>query len=334
MTKKISAHRRKLLVAPMAMAALLTMVSAGVQAQSDYPNKPIRLVVGYSAGGPTDLLARLIGQDIAADLGQPVIVDNKPGANGSIATSFVQNAAPDGYTLVVNTIHHYLNPLQQPEVFKYDPIKDFTPVAQAVALPQLVIVAGDSPYKTLDDLIKKAQTRPSAVSYATAGMGGPGHLAGVLLEQRAQTHMTAVPFKGNSPALMEVMSGRVDFIFYPMVGVSEHVSSGKLRILAATTKERHPDYPDVPTMIELGFLGFEELAQPVGFIAPAGLPMEIAKKLDDAIAATLKKPTTQERLKVFGAQIMHRGPTEYRDWMEEDRNRWETLLRSANLDAQ
>nr|MBF0683397.1 tripartite tricarboxylate transporter substrate binding protein [Pseudomonas sp.] len=321
-------------MAALATAALLGMTSVGAQAQSDYPSKPIRLIVGYSAGGPTDLLARLLGQDISTALGQPVIVENKPGASGNIATNLVQHAEPDGYTLVVNTIHHYLNPLQQPDVSKYDPIKDFTPVAQVVALPQIVVVAGDSPYKTLDDLVKKAKTQPNAVSYATAGMGGPGHLAGVLLEQRTQTHMTAVPFKGNSPALMEVMSGRVDFVFYPMVGVSEHVSAGKLRILAAGTAQRHPDYPDVPTMAELGFPGFDHLAQPVGFIGPAGLPMEVAQKFSDALAAALKKPATQEQLKVFGAQIMHRGPTEYRDWMEQDRDRWGQLLRSANLGTQ
>jgi len=309
-------------------------LSTPALAQGDYPNKPIKVVVGYSAGGPTDVLARVLGQEIGAALGQPVVIENKPGVNGNIATDYVRQAAPDGYTLIVNTISHNVNPLLQPDRIKYDPVKDFTPVSMVAVLPQLIVVAGDSPYKTLGDLVKKAQSAPSAVSYGTAGVGGSAHLAAALLEQRSNTKMNHIPFKGNAPALTEVIAGRVDFMFYPMVGVSEFVTSGKVRILAATTAKRHPDYPQVPTTAELGFPGFEDYAQPIGFIAPAGLPAPIAAKLDAAIVAALNKPAMQARFKSLGAELKHLGPAEYREWLGQDRARWAQLIRSANIKAE
>ncbi|CAN7770597.1 tripartite tricarboxylate transporter substrate binding protein [Variovorax sp. LjRoot84] len=324
--------RRHMLIATALWGAAGLHMQA--QAQNDYPSKPIKLVVGYSAGGPTDVLARVLGQDIGATLGQPLVVENKPGVNGNIATEFVKQAAPDGYTLIVNTISHNVNPLLQPDRIKYDPVKDFTPISMVAVLPQLIVVAGDSPYKTLGDLIKKAQTGPSVVSYGTAGVGGSAHLAAALLEQRSKTQMNHIPFKGNAPALTEVMAGRVDFMFFPMIGVSEFVTSGKIRILAATTAKRHPDYPQVPTTAELGFPGFEDYAQPIGFVGPAGLPAPIAAKLDAAIVAALNKPAMQARLKSLGAEVKHLGPDQYREWLGQDRTRWSQLIRSANIKAE
>jgi len=327
-------RRRLLQAATLAAAALAGAATLPVHAQGDYPAKPIRLVVGYSAGGPTDVLARVLGQEMATTLGQPIVVDNKAGANGNIATEFVRQAAPDGYTLVMNTLSHNVNPLLQPDLVKYDPINDFTPVAQVAVLPQMVVVAAAAPYKTLADLVKKAQSKPDAVSYGSAGVGGSAHLAAALLEQRAKTRMNHIPFKGNAPALTEVMSGRVDFMFFPMIGAAEYVSGGNLRILAVTTARRHPDYPDVPTTAELGFPGFEDYAQPIGFIAPAGLPPAIADRLDRAVVAALDKPAMQARLKSLGAVVQHRGPAEYREWLMQDRKRWAELIRTANIKAE
>ena len=320
--------------ATLALAGLLGLAALPVHAEGAYPDRPIRLVVGYSAGGPTDVLARVLGQEIGSALGQPVIVDNKAGVNGNIATEFVQRAAPDGYTLIVNTISHNVNPLLQPTRIKYDPIKDFTPISMVAVLPQLIVVAGDSPYKTLDDLVKKAKTKADAVSYGTAGVGGSAHLAAALLEQKTGTHMNHIPFKGNAPALTEVMAGRVDFMFFPMIGASEFATSGRLRILAVTTAKRHADYPQVPTTTELGLPGFDEYAQPIGFIAPAGLPRPIADKIDSAIAAALATPAIQEKLRALGAEVKHLGPTEYRDWLARDRTRWAELIKSANIKAE
>ena len=317
-----------------AAAALMGTAALPAFAQGEYPNKPIRLVVGYSAGGPTDVLARVLGQEMSAALGQPIVVDNKAGANGNIGTEFVQKSAPDGYTLIMNTLSHNVNPLLQPDLVKYDPIADFTPVSQVAVLPQIIVVAANSPYRTLGELVKKAQSKPEAVSYGSAGVGGSAHLAAALLELRSKTRMNHIPFKGNAPALTEVMSGRVDFMFFPMIGVAEYVNGGKLRILATATARRHPDYPDVPTTGELGFAGFEDYAQPIGFIAPAGLPMAIAEKIDRSVVAALDKPAVQARLKSLGADIKHRGPAEYREWLSQDRKRWAELIRSANIKAE
>ncbi len=317
-----------------ALSALLGAAGPAAFAQPDYPSKPIRLIVGYSAGGPTDVLARVLGQEMSLSLGQPVVVENKPGVNGNIATEFVQNAPPDGYTIIMNTLSHNVNPLLQPERIRYDPVKDFTPIAQVAVLPQIIVVAGDSPYKTLADLTKKAQTRPEAVSYGTAGVGGSAHLAAVLLEQRTKTRMNHIPFKGNGPALTEVMSGRVDFMFFPMIGAAEYVGSGKLRVLAVAAAKRHPDYPNVPTTTETGYTGFEDYAQPIGFIGPAGLPAPVVDKLDRAVAAALAKPAVEARLRTLGAEVTYRGPAAYRDWLGQDRARWAQLIQTANIKAE
>jgi len=331
MTNHFPARRRLLLAAALVGAAGL---QTSAFAQSDYPKKPIKLMVGYSAGGPTDVLARVLGQDIGATLGQPLIIENKPGVNGNIATEYVEHAPADGYTLLINTISHNVNPLIQPDRIKYDPVKDFTPISMVAVLPQVIVVAGDSPYKTLGDLLKKAQSAPNAVSFGTAGIGGSAHLAAALLEQRSKSQMNHIPFKGNAPALTEVMSGRIDFMFYPMIGLADYVASGKIRILASTTARRNPDYPQVPTTSELGFPGFEDYAQPIGVMAPAGLPAAIAAKIDAAVLVALNKPAMQARLKSLGADVQHRGPADYREWLVQDRARWAQLIKRANIKAE
>ncbi|HEY4373876.1 MAG TPA: tripartite tricarboxylate transporter substrate binding protein [Burkholderiales bacterium] len=309
-------------------------LAAPVLAQSDWPTRTITIEVGYSAGGPTDVLARLLAEDISNTLGKAVVVDNKVGANGVIATEYVERAEPDGYTVLMNTIGHNVNPLIQPNRVKYDPIKNFTPISQVAVLPQIIVVAGNSPYKTLNDLVNKAKSAPGVVTYGSAGVGGSAHLASALLEDRAKIKLNHIPFKGNGPALIEVMSGRVDFMFYPMVGIVDYVSSGKVRVLAVTTAKRHPDYPSVPTTAELGYPGFEDYAQPIGFIGPANLPAAITDKFDKAVAAALQKPAMQARLKGLGADVIHRGPAEYRAWLAQDRSRWEQLIRTANIKAE
>ena len=306
------------------------LASIGVQAQ-DFPTKPIKFVVGYAAGGPTDVIARIIGQEVSVTLGQPVIVENRAGANGNIGTELVARAPADGYTLIVNTLSHNVNPLLNPAVAKYDPAKDFTPVSLAVILPQLLVVANDSPYQTLGDLVKAAKAQPSTVSYGSAGNGGSAHLAAELLALRSSTKMIHVPFQGNGPALNEVMTGRVNFMFYPMIGVSNQVASKKLRILAVTTDKRHLDFPEVPTMAESGFPGFEAYVGPVGFLAPAGTPPTAVDKLSAAIRGALAQPAVRDRLRGLGGIVVGSTPGEYRDWLKGDAQRWAELIKTAKI---
>lgn len=319
--------RRAVLIATMAVAT----ASPFTVAAQDFPNKPIKLVVGYAAGGPTDVIARIVGQEISTTLGQPVVVENKAGANGNIGTEFVARAPADGYTLIVNTLSHNVNPLLSPAMVKYDPVKDFTPVSLAVVLPQLLVVANDSPFQTMADLIKAAKASPEKVSYGSAGSGGSAHLSAELLALQASAKMTHIPFKGNGPALVEVMSGRVSFMFYPMIGVANHVADKKLRILAVTTDKRHPDFPNVPTMAEAGFPGFEAYVGPVGFLAPAGTPAPAVQKLSAAIRTALAKPDVRTRLRGLGAVVVGSTPDEYRDWLKGDSQRWGQLIKTAQI---
>ena len=303
-------------------------------AQTDYPNKPIKFVVGYSTGGPTDVIARLVAQDVSAALGQPVVIENRVGANGNIATESVAAAPADGYTVLVNTLSLNVNAILGQGRVKYDPAKDFAPITLAVALPQYLIVGHDSPYKTLNDLLVKAKSKPDAISYGSAGAGGSAHLAAALLAVRSNTDMLHVPFKGNAPAMTEVMAGRVDYMFYPMIGVTEREAQKQIRILASTTAKRHPDTPHVPTMAELGFPGFEEYVGPVGFVAPAGTPSPILDKLALAIRGTLTKPAIEQRLKQLGSVVVASSPTEYRQWLKDDHARWAQLIKVANIKDQ
>lgn len=320
-------NRRATLIVSVAAAAL-----AAVSAQAqDFPARPIKFVVGYAAGGPTDVIARIIGQEVSTTLGQPVVVENRAGANGNIGTELVARAPADGYTLIVNTLSHNVNPLLNPAVAKYDPVKDFAPVSLAVVLPQMLVVANDSPFQTVADLVKAAKAQPGTVSYGSAGNGGSAHLAAELLAVRSSSKMIHVPFQGNGPALTEVMSGRVNFIFYPMIGVANYVADKKLRILAVTTEKRHPDFPNVPTMAEAGFPGFEAYVGPVGFLAPAGTPPAAIDKLSTAIRAALAKPAVRDRIRGLGGVVVGSSPAEYREWLRGDAQRWAELIKTAQI---
>lgn len=317
----------------LATAACATLLALPAQAQ-DFPTKPIKFVVGYAAGGPTDVIARLVAQDVQAALGQTVIVENKAGANGNIATEDVARAAPDGYTLIVNTLSHNVNAILGAGKVKYDPMKDFAPVSLAVVLPQVLVVGPESKYATVADIVKAAKAQPGVVTFGSAGNGGSAHLSAALLEQRAGVKMNHIPFKGNGPALTEVMAGRVDFIFYPMIGVADRVAQKQVKVLAITTKQRHPDFPGVPTTAEAGFPGFEDYVGPVGFLAPAGTPEPVLNKLSNAIRASIAKPAVQDKLRALGAVVVGSTAAEYRSWLKQDHDRWAQLIKDASVKAE
>lgn len=325
-----SITRRMLTLATLATA----LVAAGPAWSQDFPTKPIRFVVGYAAGGPTDVIARLVAQDVQAALGQTVIVDNKAGANGNIATEEVARAPADGYTLIVNTLSHNVNAILGAGKVKYDPMKDFAPVCLAVVLPQVLVVGPESKFTSMADIVKAAKAQPGVVTYGSAGNGGSAHLAAALLEQRGGVKMNHIPFKGNGPALTEVMAGRVDFIFYPMIGVADRVAQKQVKVLAITTKQRHADFPGVPTTAEAGFPGFEEYVGPVGFLAPAGTPEPVLAKLSNAIRASVSKPAIQDKLRALGAVVVGSTAADYRAWLKQDHDRWSQLIKAANVKAE
>ena len=308
---------------------------ASLAGGQSFPAKPVKMLVGFAAGGPTDVIARILAQDMSAALGQTVLVENKAGAAGMIATQEVKRAAPDGYTLIMITLTHNVNAILYADKKPYDPIQDFSTVSLVALLPLVMVTKGDSPFNSAADVVNAAKAKPAEVTYASSGNGGSAHLAGALVEALTKTQMTHVPFRGNAPALTEVMTGRVSFMFYPMIGIADQVAQKRLKVLAASTEKRHPDYPGVPTMAESGFPGFEEYTQGLGVVGPAGMPAPVVNRLNEVIRASLAKAETKEKLKGLGA-ITEGGstPAEYRSWLQKDAERWARVIKAAGVKAE
>ena len=311
---------------------LSLVVSCAAYAQS-YPVKPIRVVVGFAAGGPTDVIARIIGQDMTEMWGQPVVVDNRTGANSLIATEMVAQAAPDGYTLLFASLSHNVNSILVPNA-KYSPLKSFAPISLAAVLPLLVVTRPDAPFNSVQELVNLAKAKPGTVTYGSAGNGGSAHLAGALLETTSGAKMTHVPFRGNAPALTDVMGGRITFMFYPMIGIADFVQAKRLKVLAFAAPKRHPDYPNTPTMAEAGFPGFEETAPWVGLLAPARTPPAIVNKLAEGIPKSIAKPESKKRLEALGATIVCDTPAEFTAFLQKDWERWARVIKAAGVKAE
>ncbi len=313
---------------------LILMFWAGIAAAQDYPSKAVRLVVGFAAGGPTDVIARLMAQDMTASMGQAFIVENRPGANAIIATEVVARAAPDGHTLLFSSLSLLVNAILMEGKVKYDPFRDFAPVGNAAVLPMVVVTSPQTRIGSMQDLLAAAKSKPEQVSYGTSGQGGSTHLAGAMLENLTGTKMINVPFKGNGPALAEVMSGRVTFMFYPIVGIADQVSAGRLKVLAVGTAARHPDFPGVPTLAESGLPGLEATSPWVGVLAPAGTPAPVVNQLSEEMRKSLAKPETRERMKQLGAVTVADTPAEFAAFLKKDYERWARVIRAAGVKAE
>jgi tripartite-type tricarboxylate transporter receptor subunit TctC len=315
-------------------ALIALLLSAGAAMAQDYPSKPARILVGFAAGGPTDVIARLVAQDMTASLGQAFIVENRAGANAIIATEAVARAAPDGYTLLFSSLSLLVNAILMEGKIKYDPFKDFAPVSNAAVLPMVVVTSPETRINSIHDLVALAKAKSGEVSYGTSGHGGSTHLAGAMLENFTGTRMINVPFKGNAPALAEVMSGRVTFMFYPMVGIAEQVAARRLKVLALGTAARHADFPGVPTMQEAGLPGFEATAPWVGMLAPAATPAPIVNRLSVEMRKSLAKPETRERMRQLGAVTVADSPAEYAAFLKQDYERWAQVIKAAGVRAE
>jgi tripartite-type tricarboxylate transporter receptor subunit TctC len=310
------------------------MLWAGIAAAQDYPSKPVRFVVGFAAGGPTDVIARVVAQDLSISMKQPVIVENRPGANAIIATEAVARAAPDGHTLLFSSLSLLVNAILMEGKVKYDPFRDFAPVSNAAVLPMVVVTGPQTRIGSMQDLLAAAKSKPGQVSYGTSGQGGSTHLAGAMLENLTGTKMINVPFKGNGPALAEVMSGRVTFMFYPIVGIADQVSAGRLKVLAVGTTARHPDFPGVPTLAESGLPGLEATAPWVGVLAPAGTPAPVVNRLSGEMRKSLAKPETRERMRQLGAITVGDTPAEFLTFLKNDHERWARVIQAAGVKAE
>ena len=318
---------RTFVLAAMSAAACLLPATAS----AEYPDRPIRVIVGYAAGGPTDVIARVVAKEMSEQIGQPLVVENKPGASAHIAANEIMNSAPDGYKLLVTSLTLNVNPLLYPDRYNYDALEVFEPVSNFVNLPMVVVTNYDSPYKDLKSLIEDAKKHPGKLTFGSSGFGGSAHLAAEMLSTQAGLKMTHVSFKGNGPALQEMIAGRISFMFYPSIGIANYVAEKKLRVLAVGTSKPHPDFPGVPTLDSLGFEGFEQGASFIGMLAPKGTPKEIVDKLNKAAVAALAKPEVREQISKLGGQIIGDSPEAFRAFLVEDKKRWAEVIKKGNI---
>jgi tripartite-type tricarboxylate transporter receptor subunit TctC len=318
-----------------AFAALVALcVFAGNAASQSYPTKPVRILVGFAAGGPTDVIARIVAQDLTQSLGQSFVVENRMGANAIIATEAVARSAQDGYTLLFSSLSLLVNAILLEGKVHYDPFKDFAPVSNAAVLPMVVVTSPETRINSMQDLIVLARAKPGELSYATSGNGGSTHLAGAMLENFSGTKMINVPFKGNGPALAEVMAGRVTFMFYPIVGIADQVAAKRLKVLAVGTPGPHADFPAVPTLEQSGLPGFEETAPWVGMLAPAGTPAPAVNRLAEDMRKSLARRETQERMKALGAVTVADTPAEFAAFLKKDYERWARVIKTSGVKAE
>ena len=321
-------RRRALFVA----AALALTGASSANAAEVYPSRPIRIVVGYAAGGPNDTIARVLGQKLTELLGQQTIVDNRPGADGVIGTDLVAKSAADGHTLALVSSSHTINPSLQPKL-PYDPVRDFAPVTMAASGPTVLVVHPSLPVKTVSDLITLARARPGQLMYASSGTGGTLHLAGELFKSRGRIDITHVPYKGVAPATIELLAGQVPLMFDPIVAALPHIQSGKLRALAVTSRQRSPNLPNLPTMQESGVKDFEVVIW-YGILAPAGTPPAVIERLNTQIVKIVQTADMKERLASFGAEPIGMSATEFSAFLKTDLAKWAQLVKANGLVSQ
>ena len=295
----------------------------------DYPNKPIKVLVGYAPGGAVDLVARTLGQSLSASLGQPVLIENKPGAGTNIAVKQLIDSPPDGYTLMVaaNALAANMS-LYKPQPFDID--KDITPIALIGRVPVVIATSADSKYQKLSELIKAAKANPDYITYGTPGNGATPHMAMKFFEQAAGISLKHVPYKGGSPAITDLIGGQLDLVAVNMLEVAPHVKSGKLKIVAVMSAKRSPLFPDVPTVAESGFPGFEASVW-YSLIAPAKLPPALVKTLHTQVEKALQSKDMTERLGSVGGEVSPGTTAQFAAYLNSERKRYEKLVREANI---
>ena len=312
-----------------ALGALIVMGAASLAAAQDYPTKPIRLVVPQPAGGPTDIVARLVAQKLGERLGQQVVVDNRPGAGSNIGTELVAKAPKDGYTLVVATVQHIVNPFLFPSL-PFDPVKDFTPVTLMTKAYIVLDVNPEVPVSSVKELIAYAKSKPGGIAWASAGNGSTSHLALELFKVETGVPATHVPYKGTPPALNDLIGGRVQAMFDGVVTSLPQIKAGKVKPLAVASSTRSPLLPDVPTMTEAGVAGFESVGL-AAVLAPAGTPPAIVDKLHREIAAVLKMPDVKSQLESMGLEVVANSPAEFAAYIDGESRKWGKLIKDAKI---
>ena len=309
------------------LAALAFLAFASVAAAEDYPSRPIRIVVPFGPGGFTDVVARIVQKELGAAVGQPVVIENKPGAGSTIGTAEVAKAKPDGYTLVMISTTHVISPHLY-KAMPYDPIKDFTPVMKLGEGPYVLVVHPSLGVKNVAELIALAKSQPGKIDYASSGNGSSQHLVGALFATMAGAPISHVPYKGSSGAMQDLLGGQVKVSFVGMPNALPNLASGKLRALAVTTRKRSPDLPEVPTLDEAGVRGYDATIW-LGLLAPAGTPRDVVQKLNRELTRVLSTPESRKLIASAGVDVATSSPEELAKLMQSELDRWGKVVRET-----
>jgi len=307
--------------------ALLTALPLSHTQAQDYPARSVKIIVPFGPGGFTDVVARILQKELAPVLGQPIIIENRPGAGSTIGTDVVAKAEPDGYTLAMVSTTHVISP----HLYKnmpYDAIKDFAPVMKLVEGPYVMVVNSSLPAKTLKEFIDYAKTRPDQIFFASSGNGSSQHLVGALFMSMAGVKLSHVPYKGSNAAMQDLIGGQVKVSFVGMPNALPNIATGKLRALAVTTKKRSPDLPDVPTMDEAGVKGYEATIW-LGLLAPKNTPREIVDKLNADVVKVLANPGARKLMRSAGVDVATSTPAEFEALMQSEYDRWGKVVKET-----
>ena len=309
--------------------ALGLLCAASLVSAADFPSKPVRLILGFPPGGATDLVARAMQPRMSAGLGQQLVIDNRPGANGIISCELVARADPDGHTLLFG---HIGSLVISPAIQKvpYDPLKDFAPVGQSVQLQNILITHPSLAASTLQEFIALAKAKPGQINYASSGIGSPGHLAAVLFESMAKIQITHIPYKGGGPAITDLLAGQVPAFFAVISTGVPHVQAGKVRGIAVTGSRRAEAVPDVPTLAESGVPGYAATNW-YGLLAPARTPVAVINRINREMTATLKAPEIAEALKSRGIDAAPNSPAEFAAFIRAESAKWRPIVLQSGI---
>jgi tripartite-type tricarboxylate transporter receptor subunit TctC len=315
--------------AALALALALPGASGAAWA-ADYPAKPVKIVVPYAPGGGADSVARIVAKKVSENVGQAIVIENKGGAGAILGTDQVAKAEPDGYTLLLGQS----GPISiNPAVYKslpYDPVKDFAPITMTTAYPYVLVVNSELPAKTLHELVALAKSKPDSMNYGSTGVGAANHLVAEMFSSKTGVKMTHVPYRGTALAVGDLLAGQLTMVFADPISALPHIKSGKLRALAVTSLERSPVAPEVPTVAESGYAGFEALAWH-GILAPARTPPAVIRKLNEEIVKALKDPATRDLLVNQAMQIVGSTPEEFAAFIQNDIATWKAVAAAAKV---
>jgi tripartite-type tricarboxylate transporter receptor subunit TctC len=319
-------HSRRAVLAAIAAACA---VPGAALAQANYPDKPVRFIVPYPPGGGTDVIARIVQERFQQTLGQPIVIENRGGAAGSLGSDLAAKAPADGYTVLFTLSSHTINPAIYPKL-PFNTVKDFEPIGTVASLPQILVANPQFPPNTVAELTALAKAKPGTLSFASVGNGSPGHLAGELYKLRTGTQLTHVPYRGGGPAVTDVMGGQVPLLWVSIPAAAQFVKAGKLKALAVSTTKRSAAFPDVPTMQEAGVADFEVDSWYAMFV-PAKTPKPIIEKLNKALNTVVQQPDIKEKLLAQGSEGVGGTPEALGKTVDDELARWGKLVRDANI---